>query len=127
MLMKGASDMKHAILFYETQDNMARRSDSDYMKPWNAYMAALNQAGVMRGGQALQGPGTGTTVRLRGNQRDVHDGPYADTKEQLGGFIIIEVATLDEALEWAARAPSSTSGGATEVRPIWEVSQTTAS
>ena len=70
----------------------------------------------MAGGKGLEPPSTATTVRFRGGERTVQDGPYADTKEQLGGFFIIDVPDLDTALEWAARCPAIT-GGAVEVRP----------
>ena len=74
-------------------------------------------AGVMRGGNALKPGFTGTTVRLRDGRREVQDGPYTDSKEELGGYYVIEVADLDEALQWAARNPAASSG-AVEVRPI---------
>jgi hypothetical protein len=66
---------------------------------------------------ALELPETGTTVRVREGKRRVQDGPYADTKEQLGGFIILELPSVDAALEWAARCPGA-SIGAVEVRPL---------
>jgi hypothetical protein len=70
----------------------------------------------MVGGAGLQPPPLGTTVRERDGKRHVQDGPYADTKEQLGGFYEIDVPDLDTALDWAARCPSA-STGAVEVRP----------
>jgi hypothetical protein len=87
------------------------------MALWEAYTKALVDAGVMRGGNALHAGTTATTVRVRAGQRDIHDGPYADSKEELGGYFIIEVDSLDEALLWAARNPAA-STGAVEVRPI---------
>lgn len=87
------------------------------MALWEAYTKALIDAGVMRGGNALHAAATATTVRVRDGQRDLHDGPYADSKEELGGYFIIEVDTLDEALLWAARNPAASSG-AVEVRPV---------
>ncbi len=84
---------------------------------WGAYTQALIAAGVMRGGNALQPALTATTVRVRGGQREVHDGPYAEAKESLGGYYIIEVDDLDQALAWAARNPAASSG-AVEVRPV---------
>jgi hypothetical protein len=85
---------------------------------WGAYTQALIEAGVMRGGNALKPSFTATTVRLRDGKRHVQDGPYADTKENLGGYYIIEVADLDEALTWAAKNPAASSG-AVEVRPVF--------
>ncbi|WP_404366032.1 YciI family protein [Sphingomonas sp. MMS24-J45] len=87
------------------------------MDAWIAYTQAMVDAGVMRGGNALKPGTTATTVRLRDGRRDVHDGPYIDSKEELGGYFVIEVADLDEALQWAARNPAA-SYGAVEVRPI---------
>jgi hypothetical protein len=71
---------------------------------------------VFVGGAALQPPGHGATVRQRDGRRQVQDGPFAEAKEQLGGYYIIDVVSLDQALEWAARCPA-TGYGAVEVRP----------
>lgn len=90
------------------------------MDAWSAYTRALIDAGVMRGGNALRPGFAATTVRLRDQRRDVQDGPYADSKEELGGYYIIDVPDLDAALQWAARNPAA-SYGAVEVRPIMPV------
>lgn len=87
------------------------------LEAWMAYMADLAAAGVMRGGQRLAPPWTASTVRIRDGQRLIQDGPFADTKELAAGFIVIEVPSLDDALHWAERAPSSRTGS-TEVRPV---------
>jgi hypothetical protein len=112
--------MKYTILIYETEAEFEARTDERrkdaYWGAWRAYHQALVGAGVIVGGSALQPPSTGTTVRVHGDKRHVQDGPYADTKEQLGGSIVIEVPDLDQALEWAARCPAA-STGAVEVRP----------
>ena len=84
---------------------------------WQANIGAMAQAGIIVHGNGLQEPSTATQVRLRDGKRVIHDGPYADTKEHLGGYFIIEVAHLDDALEWAARSPNASSGS-TEVRPV---------
>lgn len=112
--------MKYALLIYETPDVFADREqpgDSEYYAAWRAYHKALVDAGVYIGGDPLHAPETGTTVRNRDGKRDIQDGPYANTKEQLAGFIVVELASLDVALEWAARCPAS-SRGAVEVRPL---------
>jgi hypothetical protein len=88
-----------------------------YWGSWAAYAESLAKAGVMVGGNGLEVSDTATTVRLREGQRRVQDGPYADTKEQLGGYFIIDVPNLDAALEWAARCPGA-SDGTIEVRPV---------
>lgn len=84
---------------------------------WDAYTRALIDAGVMVGGEALLPAHTATTIRIEGGTRQIQDGPYAATKEQLGGFYVIDVPDLDTALEWAARNPAA-SLGAVEIRPV---------
>jgi len=82
-----------------------------------AYTQALKDAGAFVAGDPLQPSTTATTVRLRNDTRQVLDGPYADTKEQLGGYYLVEVKDLDEAVAWAARCPGATHG-VMEVRPV---------
>jgi len=84
---------------------------------WRAYYQTLVEAVVYVGADALEVPETGTTVHVREGKRHVQDGPYADTKEQLAGFIILELPSLDAALDWAARCPGA-ARGAVEVRPL---------
>ncbi|MBW4484474.1 MAG: YciI family protein [Tildeniella torsiva UHER 1998/13D] len=113
--------MQYAILIYETEQAFGNRTDEAEAGPyWGAYQAyagALKAAGLDTSGGILQPGHTGTTVRLKEGQRQVQDGPYADTKEQLGGFILIDVPDLDAALDWAARCPAA-GYGAVEVRPV---------
>ena len=80
-------------------------------------LRSLVESGSYVGGDPLEAPDTGTTVRLKEGKRRVQDGPFADTKEQLGGFIIMELPSLDVALDWAARCPAA-SAGVVEVRPL---------
>ncbi|SHF31155.1 Uncharacterized conserved protein [Loktanella atrilutea] len=84
---------------------------------WGAYTRALIDAGIMVGGEALHPAHTATTIRVTDGHREVQDGPYAATKEQLGGFYVVDVPDLDTALAWAARNPAA-SRGAVEVRPV---------
>lgn len=112
--------MQFALLIYEKPEAFAsRKSDGSdpYTGAWRAYYKALVEAGVYVGGDPLAVPETGTTVRIKDGKRGVQDGPYADAKEQLGGFTILELRSLDAALEWAARCPAA-SYGAVEVRPL---------
>jgi hypothetical protein len=113
--------MQFALLIYERPHDFDRREDPAedkvYSGAWQAWHKALVEAGVFVGGSPLEQPDTGTTVRLKDSKRLVQDGPYANTKEQLGGFTILELPSLDAALEWAARCPAA-SYGAVEVRPI---------
>ena len=112
--------MQFAMLIYESTEAFATRKNDEndaYLGAWRAYYRALVGAGVYVGGNPLEVPETGTTVRVKESKLRVQDGPYADTKEQLGGFIILELPSLDAALEWAARCPA-TAVGAVEVRPL---------
>src|SRR5213078_2781592 len=107
------------MLIFETPENLAsrRKDGAPYVAAWRAYHAALVAAGAYVDGAPLKDDGTATTVRLRDGKRHVQDGPFAEPREQLGGFIIIDTPSLDSALEWAARCPASASGSV-EVRPI---------
>lgn len=113
--------MEYMLIFTETQADFAKRNDPveapAYWGAWSAYCKALAESGIMVSGAGLQPPETATTVRIRDGKRTLHDGPYAEAKEMLGGFFVINVPDLDAALEWAARSPSS-SYGSTEVRPV---------
>ena len=112
--------MQFALLIFEAPEHFAARNSAEndsYLGAWRAYHKAILEAGIYVGGDPLQPPETATTVRLKDGKRRVQDGPFADTKEQLGGFTILELPSLDEALEWAARCPAA-SAGAVEVRPV---------
>ena len=112
--------MKYVMLIYETPPNLESRKDpgrDPYTAAWRAYYKALVAAGAYVGGAPLKDAATATTVRLRDGRRHVQDGPFAEAKEQLGGFLIFDAASLDAALEWAARCPA-TASGAVEVRPM---------
>jgi hypothetical protein len=113
--------MLYALLIYEKPTDFARRDPSvekdSYVGAWRMYYQAMVEAGIYVGGNPLDVPETATTVRLRDNKRQIQDGPYASTKEQLGGFTLLELPSLDAALEWAARCPAA-SYGAVEVRPV---------
>lgn len=115
--------MLYAVIVYETQQDFAERSDPAtapaYMGLHMAYGKALAEAGIAAGGAGLLPPATATTVRLRDGKRHVQDGPFADSKEQVGGFYLINVPTLDDALKWAAKCPNASRAGV-EVRPVLE-------
>ncbi len=112
--------MQYTLMFYMGSDEFAARTHPERQKAfWAAfmpYMKAIRDAGIFVFGVGLQPPETATTVRLSDGVRLVQDGPYADTKEQLGGFTIIDVPDLDTALDWAARYPAGPAG-IVEVRP----------
>jgi hypothetical protein len=112
--------MQYAMLIYEGPDAFASRKNGEhdpYLGAWRAYHKALVEAGVFVDGNPLHLPETGTTIRLKDGRRLIQDGPYANTKEQLAGFSILELPSLDAALDWAARCPAA-SAGAVEVRPL---------
>jgi hypothetical protein len=113
--------MRYVMLIYETPADFEARGPSvrePYVAAWRAYYRALVDAGVFVGGGApLEEADTATTIQLKDGRRHVQDGPFAETKEQLGGFMILDVASLDAALEWAARCPAAATG-AVEVRPM---------
>jgi len=112
--------MQFALLIYESPEAFAARNNDEtdaYLGAWRAYHKALLEAGIFVGGNPLQAPETATTVRLKEGKRHVQDGPFADAKEQLGGFTILELPSLDAALDWAARCPAA-SIGSVEVRPV---------
>jgi len=88
------------------------------MADYEAYAGTLVQAGVMRGGSELAPVHTATTVRRRDGRLDCTDGPFAETKEQLGGYFLIEVPTLDDAIAWAGKCPAVSHGFAVEIRPL---------
>ena len=115
--------MKYMLMFYDNPANNIPPQDeaerNAWFGRWMAYNTAIGESGVVVIGHALQPPHTATTVRMRGDQRQVQDGPFADTKEMLGGFYVIDVPDLDEALSWAARCPAALKGGV-EVRPLME-------
>ena len=88
------------------------------MQAWGEFGEAAGAAGVLIACDALEAAHTSTTVRVDGGRQHVTDGPFIETKEQLGGFIVLEVRDLDEALEWAARTPWNRDGCITEIRPL---------
>ncbi len=113
--------MQYMLILNETAEDFTKRLDpvqaGPYWGGWNAFIGAMAQAGIIVKGDGLQGPQLATTLRIRDGQRLVEDGPFADTKEQLGGYFVIDVPDLDTALDWAAKAPSALTASV-EVRPV---------
>ena len=112
--------MKYLILIYENEATTPQ-DEAEFAK-WFEYTESLKAAGVLLGGEALMPTSTATTVRVKDGKMLTTDGPFAETKEQLGGFYMIETKDLDEALKWAARIPSA-GRGPVEVRPILDFSE----
>jgi hypothetical protein len=110
--------MKYAILIYdENSVNPDPAAWGQVMAEYNAFTKAINEAGINLGGEALQPVPTATTVQVRDGKTLTTDGPFAETKEGLGGFYILDVKDLDDALAWAAKCPGSWYGKV-EVRPL---------
>jgi hypothetical protein len=105
------------LLIYEDDADRVAHMD-ERMPHCAAYVETMQKAGIYVAGERLRGVTEATSVRVAGGRTQVIDGPYAEVKEQLGGFHVIDVPDLDTALQWAARCPSA-SRGAVEVRPVW--------
>ena len=113
--------MKYMLMIYADEKaymKAAEKNGQEMMSAYSSYTQALQKAGVLLGGDRLQPTGTASTVRVANGKTQVLDGPYAETKEQLGGYYMIEVPDLDAALSWAARCPGA-NHGSIEVRPLW--------
>lgn len=114
--------MKYILLDYVSEGGwpvLTRAEQEHWLGAYKAYMQAMTNAGVLKSSGGLQPTSTATTVRIRNDKQQVLDGPYADSKEQFGGFHIIEAPDLDAAISWASRSPTALHG-VVEVRPMWE-------
>ena len=114
--------MKYMLMDYVGEGGWPELTKSEqehWLGAYRAYMEAMMKAGVLKDSRGLEPTSAATTVRVVDDKPQVLDGPYAETKEQLGGFHIIEVADLDEAIAWAARSPTAIHG-VVEVRPVRE-------
>jgi hypothetical protein len=112
--------VRYMMLIYGDETYMDRLSEADRqarMGAWMEYSAALEAAGIARAGEQLQRTATATTVRDDGGKPLVSDGPFAETKEQLAGYIVIDVETREEAIAWAHKCPAA-AVGAVELRPF---------
>jgi hypothetical protein len=117
--------MRYLLLIYGDESAYAGISEADMqadMQKWMEYTAALQEAGAMTSGEALQPTATATSVRDDNGSPLVTDGPFAETREQLGGYYVLDVENLDAAIEWAHRCPG-VKYGTIELRPIQEFDQ----
>jgi hypothetical protein len=113
--------MQYLLLIYGNEAGMQSASKADMeqmIAAYGAYTQAMKTAGVMVAADRLKPSTAASTVRIAGGKTKVLDGPYAETKEQLGGYYLIDVPDLDAALSWAARCPGA-NYGVIEVRPVW--------
>ena len=110
--------MEYLLLIYgNPAEAPAEAQSQEAMQRWFTYTQELEASGALQGGDALQFPETATTVRVRNDETLLTDGPFAETKEILGGYYLIDVEDLDAALGWAAKMPNITYGSV-EVRPV---------
>ena len=113
--------MQYALLIYtpEPTEDVPPEAIAEEMEGYNAFTEHLRERGAMKGGEALDSTATATTVRVVDGKTITTDGPFAETKETLGGFYLVEAADLDEAIRYAAMIPGA-SHGCIEVRPVWD-------
>lgn len=113
--------MRYALLIYGTEQPEGMEGDPGEMQKWGAYTAGLVARNAMLGGEALQPTATATTLRLQNGNLLTTDGPFAETKEALGGFYLLEARDLDEAIDLARGIPNLPLGGSVELRPVMEL------
>ena len=112
--------MKYMLNIYGDMSEYADATpeqEAQVMQAYDAFWQDVSKNGTLLAGEALEMPDTATTVKVRNGDRLVTDGPFAETKEQLGGFYLLECKDLDEAIEWAAKIPGA-QNGTIEVRPV---------
>jgi hypothetical protein len=115
--------MQYLLMLYSEEggwNQLTKEQQDQGMAAYRAYTEALQKAGVLKGSNRLQPTSAATTVRLANGKPHVLDGPYVESKEQIGGYYLIDVADLDAAISWAARCPGA-GHGTVEVRPVWNM------
>jgi len=116
--------MQYLLLLHSNEtgwDQMTPEQQAQGVAAYGAYTEALKKAGAFLGSNRLRPSANATTVRIVNGKTQVLDGPYTDTKEQVGGYYLIDAKDLDAALSWAARCPGA-GHGIVEVRPVWQMS-----
>lgn len=114
--------MKYMLLINEDESRFETMSEADMgrlMADYGTFHEKIEKSGAFLGAHRLRPTATATTVRVRDGKTLTTDGPFAETKEQFGGYYLIDVADLDEAIRWAAEIPSA-AAGSIEIRPVWE-------
>jgi hypothetical protein len=115
--------MQYLLMVYVNEASWPKMSKAEQeqgIAAYGAYTEALHKAGVLKSSNRLQPVSAATTVRLANGKPQVLDGPYVDSKEQVGGYYLIDVPDLDAAISWASRCPGA-SHGVVEVRPVWSM------
>lgn len=119
--------MRYLLMIYDDEaaaKAAGKAKTEEVIAAYRSYIDAITNAGILLATNRLQFSAAATTVRVADSKTQVLDGPYAETKEQLAGYLLIDVPDLDTALSWAARCPGA-SRGVMEVRPIWEMQAAT--
>ncbi len=117
--------MRYMLLIYSDESLYPKMSEADtnqLMQEYGEFTEAVQKAGVLKESDRLHPTTAATTVRVRNRDTLTTDGPFAETKEQFGGYYLIDVKNLDDALNWAARVPSAAEGSV-EVRAVWEMTE----
>jgi hypothetical protein len=112
--------MRYLLLLYGDEAQWANATPEDIQRDMDAYAAfgrEVTEAGAFVAGEGLEATNAATTVRIRDGETSLTDGPFAETREQLGGFYLLECSDLDEAVKWASKIPSAYSGSV-EIRPV---------
>jgi hypothetical protein len=115
--------MEYMLLIYAEESSFQNRTESqakETMAAYGAYTEALKKGGHLISSNRLKPVATATTVRITSGKTEVLNGPYAETREQLGGYYLIDVPDLDAAMSWASRCPAA-AHGSIEVRPVWSM------
>jgi hypothetical protein len=116
--------MQYMLLIYDDEKARAKMSEQErgaIFQQYGAFTEGIQKSGAMQAGAPLQPSATATTVRSQNGKTVTTDGPFAETKEQLGGYYLVEAKNLDEALAIAGRVPSVRAGGSVEVRPVMQM------
>jgi hypothetical protein len=112
--------MRYLLLIVRDERRDAEAALPEAMDAWERFIGDLQKAGKVLGGERLRPSETATTVREQNGQTLLCDGPFTESKEQVGGYFLIQAEHLDEAVAWARKMPHLALGGSVEVRPIWE-------
>jgi hypothetical protein len=112
--------MRYALFICGDETDLSTQADEELLKEYGAFGEEMGRRGVLQGGERLRPTTSATTVQVRDGKVLTSDGPFAETKEQIGGFFLVECADLDEAIDVASQIPGARHGSI-EVRPIWEM------
>lgn len=112
--------MRYALLICTDENDLSAQDDESLLAEYGAWGTEMGERGILQGGERLRPTSAATSVQVRDGRVLTTDGPFAETKEQLGGFFLVDCKDLDEAIEVASKIPGARHG-TVEVRPIWEM------